>query len=82
MNRITFVKSAALQYLGSMASAERPWPSSRYFQTKADQGLFETINRVKNPGSKSPLEMSHAPVITAPATVKADVPFHRRSEYR
>ena len=42
---------------------------------KVDQGLFETINRVKNPSGKTPLEKSHAPVINAPRTVKAGQPF-------
>jgi superoxide reductase len=74
MDRRTFVKTAALGTLAVGISKEA-MAVERYFPTKADQGLFETINRVKNPASKSPLEMSHAPVITAPATVKAGVPF-------
>ena len=47
----------------------------RYFPSQADQGLFETINRIKTPGSKSPLEMTHVPAISAPAKVKAGEPF-------
>lgn len=47
----------------------------KYFPVKADQGLFETINRVKDPSNKTPLEKSHAPVISAPAKVKVGEPF-------
>lgn len=40
-----------------------------------DPGLFETINRAKDPSNKTPLEKSHAPFITAPEKVKAGEPF-------
>jgi len=52
--------------IGSAAAA-----AERYFPVKVDQSLFDTINRVKVPGKKTPLEMSHAPAITAPKMVKA-----------
>ena len=38
-------------------------------------GLFEGINRVKDPAKKTGLEMKHVPVISAPAKVKAGEPF-------
>ncbi len=74
MDRRTFLKAAAISSVASglgatMAAAER------YFPGKADQSLFENINRVKDPAKKSPLEKSHAPVISAPASVKAGEPF-------
>ena len=74
MDRRTFLKSAsvgavAVGVAGTVLAAEKNFP------TKVDQGLFETINRVKDPSNKTPLEKSHAPVITAPLTVKAGVPF-------
>ncbi|MEI6704902.1 MAG: class II SORL domain-containing protein [Deltaproteobacteria bacterium] len=74
MNRRTFLKTAALGTVvggisASFASAER------YFPVKADQSLFENINKVKDVAKKSPLEKKHAPVITAPASVKAGEPF-------
>lgn len=53
-----------------MAAAEH------YLPTKVDQALFTGVNRVKNPAAKPPpLEKGHAPVITAPASVKAGEPF-------
>jgi superoxide reductase len=53
----------------SVASAER------YFPVKVDQTLFTDTNRVKDQGKKTPLEKSHAPAISAPASVKAGEPF-------
>ncbi len=74
LNRRTFLKGAAM---GAVAAgiAREAFAAEKYFPTKADQSLFETINRVKNPANKTPLEKSHAPVITAPKTVKAGEPF-------
>jgi len=74
MDRRTFLKSAAI---GTVAAgiASNAFPMERYFPVKADQSLFESINRVRDPQNKTSLEKSHAPVITAPATVKAGEPF-------
>ena len=74
MDRRSFLKTAvigtiAIGISGQAAGAEK------YFPTKADQGLFETINRVKDPSKKTPLEKSHAPFIIAPEKVKAGEPF-------
>jgi superoxide reductase len=69
MNRRTFLASsvfgAVAVGISNVASA-----TERYFPLKVDQSLFESINRVKIPGKKSPLEMSHAPFISAPKSVK------------
>ena len=74
MDRRTFFKNVAI---GTMAAAvaDKVAAAEKYFPVKVDQGLFETINRVKNPSNKTPLEKSHAPVINAPGTVKAGQPF-------
>ena len=74
MDRRTFLKTAVAGSFtagitGMAAAAER------FFPTNVDQTLFEGINRVKNPKQKTPLEKSHAPVLIAPATVKAGEPF-------
>jgi superoxide reductase len=63
--------------LGSIATglATTATAAERYFPVKVDQTLFEGINRVKDPAKKTALEKSHAPVITAPKTVKAGEPF-------
>ncbi len=74
MDRRTFLKSAALGTVVAGAAA-KALASEKYFPAKVDQSLFETINRVKNPSNKTPLEKSHAPVITAPQTVKSGEPF-------
>ena len=74
MDRRAFLASAVTGTVvaglaGTAAAAER------FFPTKVDQALFEGVNRVKDPAKKTPLEMGHAPVLTAPATVKAGEPF-------
>ncbi len=74
MNRRVFLQTAVIGSIsagisGKVAAAER------FFPTKVDQSLFEGINRVKDPAAKTPLEKSHAPVINAPAKVKAGEPF-------
>jgi superoxide reductase len=74
MNRRTFL---ATTLIGSVAAGISSAASAaeRYFPIKVDQSLFDSINRVKIPGKKSPLEMSHAPVISAPKSVKAGEVF-------
>ena len=47
----------------------------QYPQGMGDDGLFEGINRLKDPAKKTGLEMKHVPVISAPAKVKAGEPF-------
>ena len=74
MDRRTFLKTAALGSItagitASVASAER------FFPTKVDPSLFTDFNRVKDPAKKTPLEKSHAPVISAPASVKTGEAF-------
>lgn len=74
MDRRSFLKKAMIV---SVVAGVTPTASAaeRYFPTKVDQSLFVNINRVKDPGQKTPLEKGHAPVITAPATIKAGEPF-------
>lgn len=74
MNRRDFLKNVAI---GTVATgiAGTALAADKYFPTKVDPALFETINRVKDPSNKTPLEKSHAPVLKAPATVKAGEPF-------
>jgi superoxide reductase len=74
MNRRTFlastlIGSVAAGISASVASAER------YFPVKVDQTLFTDINRVKDQAKKTPLEKTHAPAISAPASVKAGETF-------
>ncbi|HET6515334.1 MAG TPA: class II SORL domain-containing protein [Thermodesulfovibrionales bacterium] len=74
MDRRSFLKTAAV---GSVALgvAREVFAAEKYFPSKVDPSLFETINRAKDPSTKSPLEKSHAPFITAPPKVKAGEPF-------
>lgn len=74
MDRRTFLKTAAIGAV-TAGIAKEAAAAERYFPVKADQSLFETINRPKDPAKKNPLEQKHAPVITAPKTVKAGEPF-------
>ena len=74
MDRRTFLKSAAIGSVvtgisATIASAER------YFPINVDQSLFSGINQIKDRTKKTPLEKSHAPFITAPASVKVGEPF-------
>ena len=74
MDRRAFLKSAVI---GSIATGITATVASaeRFFPVKVDQTLFTGFNRVKDPAKKTPLEKSHAPVISAPASVKAGEPF-------
>lgn len=74
MNRRTFL---AASVIGTVTAGITRAASAaeKYFPLKVDSTLFESINRVKIPGKKSPLEMSHAPNITAPKAVKAGEQF-------
>jgi superoxide reductase len=74
MDRRTFLQAAVA---GSITAglAGPAMAAVRYFPTKVEQPLFEGINRVKDPAGKTPLEKSHAPVLSAPAAVKAGEPF-------
>jgi superoxide reductase len=74
MDRRTFLKTAAI---GSVATGITATVASaeRYFPVKVDPSLFTDFNRVKDPAKKTPLEKTHAPFISAPASVKAGEPF-------
>jgi superoxide reductase len=74
MDRRSFLRNAMIVSVAA-GVANTATAAERYFPTKVDQSLFERINRVKDLGQKTPLEKSHAPVITAPGTVKAGEPF-------
>lgn len=74
MDRRTFLTTVSLGTL-AVGMSKEAFAVEEYFPSKVDRGLFETINRVKIPGNKSPLEMSHVPAIIAPAKVKAGEPF-------
>ncbi|ABB32832.1 Desulfoferrodoxin ferrous iron-binding region [Geobacter metallireducens RCH3] len=75
MNRRTFLKTAALGAVAAGITREAAAAAEKYFPVKADQSLFATINRAKDPAKKTPLEQKHAPVIKAPHAVKAGEPF-------
>lgn len=69
MDRRSFLKSAVAGSLtAGFASAAAA--AQLHFPQPVDLSLFQNINRVKDPAKKTALERSHAPVITAPATVK------------
>jgi len=74
MDRRSFLQAAAIGAAAAGISGNS-FAAEKYFPGKADQSLFENINRAKDPANKTPLEKSHAPVITAPDKVKAGEPF-------
>jgi superoxide reductase len=74
MNRRTFLKNVALG-TAATGAAGTVFGADKYFPTKVDPALFETINRVKDLANETPLEKLHGPVIKAPSTVKGGAPF-------
>jgi superoxide reductase len=74
MDRRAFLKSATVGTF-AVGIANKAFGIEEYFPVKVDQGLFQTINRVKNPLEKTPLEKLHVPVISAPPKVKAGDAF-------
>ncbi len=74
MDRRTFLKAATMGTL-VMGISKGAFALDTNYPVKVDQALFAAINRVKDPAKKTPIEMTHAPFITAPAEVKAGEPF-------
>lgn len=74
MERRLFLKSAALGTMALGVSRDA-FSAERYYPVKVDKGLFENINRAKNPAHLNTLEKLHVPVITAPEKVHAGEPF-------
>lgn len=74
MDRRAFLKSAALGSLAIGVAAEAS-AVDLFYPVNVDPGLFQAINRAKDPANKTPLEKSHAPFITAPKKVTAGEPF-------
>ena len=74
MNRRTFLMTAVAGAV--TAGIARTAAATSYFPTMVDQSLFTGINLLKDPAKKTGLEKSHAPVLTAPATVKAGESFN------
>ncbi len=74
MDRRDFMKSAVISAL-SVGVAKEVFGADRFYPVKVDASLFETINRVKDPSNKTPLEKTHSPFISAPVKVKSGEPF-------
>jgi superoxide reductase len=74
MERRAFLKRVAIGTV-AIGIAQEVSAAEKYFPTKVDPGLFETINRIKDPANKTGLEKTHAPAITAPAKIKMGEPF-------
>jgi superoxide reductase len=74
MNRRAFLERATIG-AAAVGIAPGALAAQQSFPTKVDPSLFETINRVKDPSTKTPQERSHVPVLKAPLTVKAGEPF-------
>ena len=74
MDRRSFLRSATIG-TAALGIAGEAFAVEKYFPSKVDQSLFETINRAKDPANKTPLEKSHAPVITVPGKIKSGEAF-------
>lgn len=74
MNRRNFLKGSAIG-LASLTLTKTVLAADKYYPAKVDPKLFETINRVKDPANKTPVEKKHVPVIKAPNEVKVGEPF-------
>jgi superoxide reductase len=55
MDRRSFLKNAMIVSVAASV-ADGAIAAERYFPTKVDQSLFEGINRVRDPGQKTPLD--------------------------
>ena len=75
MDRRTFLKSALAGSVVAAGYKSTALAADIFYPVPVDKSLFVGINRIKDPASKTPLEKSHAPVITAPSSVKAGEPF-------
>lgn len=74
MDRRRFLKTAGIGMV-TVGILGESFAAEKYYPSKVDQSLFETINRVKDASNETALEKSHAPVITAPEKVTAGEPF-------
>jgi superoxide reductase len=74
MERRTFLRHAAVG-AAAVGIAREAFGAGLFYPVNVDPGLFQTINRVKDPANKTPLEKTHAPFIKAPAKVRAGEPF-------
>src|SRR5271169_6751679 len=74
MDRRTFLKAATMGTL-VMGISKVAFALDTNYPVAVDQSLFTSINRVKDPANKTPLEKTHAPVLIAPLEVKAGEPF-------
>ncbi len=74
MKRRDFLKSAVAG-ASVLGMAGKVFAADMFFPVNVDKGLFQTINRAKDPHNKTPLEKSHAPSIKVPAKVTAGEPF-------
>ena len=74
MERRTFLKTAVIGTV-AIGAAKDIFAAEKYFPSKADPALFENINRAKDPTTKTALEKTHSPAISAPEKVQAGQPF-------
>lgn len=74
MDRRDFLKTAAIS-VAAVGLGKEVFAQERYSPSKVDWKLFDSINRIKDPANKTVTEKKHAPVIKAPAEVKAGMPF-------
>ncbi len=74
MNRRTFLR-ATVNGIAAAGIAGTAIAAEKFFPSKVDQSLFESVNKVKDLANETPLEKSHAPFITAPDKIKAGEPF-------
>lgn len=74
MDRRDFLKSAVAG-ASVIGLAGKAFGIEHFYPVNVDKGLFQTINRAKDPNNKTPLEKSHVPSIKTPAKVKAGESF-------
>lgn len=74
MNRRNFLKHSAMG-LATLGLAKTVSAADKYYPSKVDPKLFETINRAKDPTNKTTVEKKHVPVIKVPQEVKVGEPF-------
>ncbi len=79
MERRAFLQGSLLAtgalLLGPSARAAETAAQKFTGYSEVDPALFQGVNSVRDPAKKTVLEQKHAPVIEAPAKVKAGEPF-------
>jgi len=75
IDRRGFMKAAGVALVAGAGAATASGALATMYNAGVDEGLYKTINRVKDPDKMTGTELHHVPEIKAPGSVKAGEPF-------